>query len=97
MQMFSLIAAAILFMTAPGCGDDGGGGADTGVTPPRDTGTPPPRPDGGSTTGGERNPVCEVGTSAGEVAAPEHTMNLRGQTSWFASPVVADLDGDGTN
>jgi hypothetical protein len=38
-----------------------------------------------------------MGTSAGEVAAPEHVMNLRGQTSWFASPIVADLDGDGSN
>jgi hypothetical protein len=24
-------------------------------------------------------------------------MNLQGQTSWYASPVVADLDGDGKN
>lgn len=24
-------------------------------------------------------------------------MNLQGQTSWFASPVVVDLDGDGSN
>ncbi len=48
-------------------------------------------------TGGERNTVCAVGTSAGEVQAPEATMRLEGQTSWFASPVVVDLDGDGSN
>ena len=28
---------------------------------------------------------------------PEFVRNLAGQTSWFASPVVADLDGDGEN
>ncbi len=54
-------------------------------------------PAGGSATGGERNPVCAVGQSAGEVAAPRFWMNLPGQTSWYASPVVADLDGDGSN
>lgn len=51
----------------------------------------------GSTTGGMRNPVCEAGTSAGDVSAPTFVANLRGQTSWFASPLVVDLDGDGSN
>lgn len=50
---------------------------------------------GGSSTGGTRNPICEKGTSQGEVAAPQFVRHLEGQTSWFASPVVADLDGDG--
>ena len=31
----------------------------------------------------------------GEVARPQFVMNLEGQTSWYASPVVADLDNDG--
>ncbi len=57
----------------------------------------PPRPDGGSSTGGTRNPVCTTGTSAGEVQAPTFVRNLRGQTSWYASPVVVDLDEDGEN
>ncbi|HPY20730.1 MAG TPA: VCBS repeat-containing protein, partial [Polyangiaceae bacterium] len=52
---------------------------------------------GGGSTGGVRNPTCAKGTSAGEVQAPEFVMNLRGQTSWFASPIVYDLDGDGRN
>ena len=52
---------------------------------------------GGGGTGGTRNPTCEVGTSAGEVRAPEHRLVLPGQTSWYASPVVMDLDGDGKN
>lgn len=58
---------------------------------------PPPLPDGGSSTGGTRNPVCEAGTSSGEVQAPMFVRNLRGETSWFASAVVHDLDGDGSN
>lgn len=66
-------------------GCDGGGGADAG---PRDS---------GNTTGGPRNPVCEVGTSTGEVQAPLFVQNLRGETSWYASPLVIDLDGDGEN
>ncbi len=31
------------------------------------------------------------------MAAPRLLMNLPGQTSWYASPLVADLDGDGSN
>ena len=50
---------------------------------------------GGSTTGGTRNPVCEKGESAGEVKAPVFVRHQEGQTSWYASPVIADLDGDG--
>jgi len=53
--------------------------------------------DGGSSTGGERNAICAAGDPAGEVQAPVFVDNLRGQTSWYASPVVADLDGDGSN
>ncbi len=52
---------------------------------------------GGSSTGGERNPICAAGQSSGEVAVPRLMMNLPGQTSWYASPVVADLDDDGSN
>ncbi len=46
-------------------------------------------------TGGEVIPVCEAGQSEGDVQEPVHTMRLEGQTSWFASPLVYDLDGDG--
>ena len=52
---------------------------------------------GGSSTGGERNPICTSGQSRGKVVAPQFLMNLPAQTSWYASPVVADLDGDGSN
>jgi len=54
-------------------------------------------PKGGSTTGGTTNPTCEQGTSTGDVQEPVFWKNLRGQTSWYASPVVTDLDGDGAN
>jgi hypothetical protein len=50
----------------------------------------------GSTTGGTRNPICDAGSSAGEVQAPEFVRNLPGQTSWYAAPIVQDLDGDGS-
>jgi len=49
---------------------------------------------GGNATGGERNPVCNAGQSKGEVQQPQFVRNLDGQTSWYASPIAADLDGD---
>ncbi len=51
----------------------------------------------GDFTGGERNPVCDAGASPGEVAKPQLVKNLPAQTSWYASPVITDLDGDGRN
>jgi hypothetical protein len=50
---------------------------------------------GGSSTGGERNATCAGADSEGEVQEPVFVANLPGQTSWYASPVIADLDGDG--
>src|SRR5688572_4967011 len=73
--------AAALLLVAAGCGDD--------LKPRGPTGP-------GSTTGGTRNPTCEAGSSAGEVQAPEFVRNLEGQTSWYAAPIVHDLDGDGS-
>ena len=72
-----------------GCGGSGGGAdsaAGGGTTLPT-----------GNATGGVRNPVCTAGQSTGEVQAPVFRMKLNGQTSWYASPVLADLDGDGKN
>jgi hypothetical protein len=43
------------------------------------------------------NPRCGNGESSGPVQAPQLVRNIPGQTSWFASPVVIDLDGDGEN
>ncbi len=41
--------------------------------------------------------ICPLGTAGGPVQAPMFVTNLSGQTSWFASPVVYDLDHDGLN
>ncbi len=54
-------------------------------------------PQGGNATGGERNPVCKAGASKAEVSRPLFWKNLRTETGWFASPIVADLDHDGSN
>jgi hypothetical protein len=51
----------------------------------------------GSSTGGQTNPVCAAGVSAGDVQTPQFVRNLKGQTGWFASPIVADLDGNNAN
>ena len=40
-------------------------------------------------------PLCEAGDSTGPVQAPIFVRNLSGQTGWYASPLIADLDGDG--
>ena len=79
-----LLPACLLAALAVSCGGGGGGGG-TG------------NDGGGSSTGGTTNPVCAAGTSTGPVQAPQFVRNLPGQTSWFASPVVTDLDGDGHN
>jgi hypothetical protein len=49
-----------------------------------------------STTGGETNTVCAPGRSGTAVQEPLFVRNIHGQTGWFASPLVADLDGNGT-
>lgn len=70
-----------------GCGDHSSeGGPGVGSREP---------PAGGSTTGGTKTTTCSVGESPGEVQEPVLRQNLPGQTSWYASPVIQDLDGDG--
>ena len=67
------------------------GGCNNGGGPKRG------EPTGGNATGGPVAPQCDTGTSAGEVPEPVFWMNLSGQTSWYADPVVYDLDWDGTS
>jgi hypothetical protein len=85
------IGLICLAALAIGCGGGGGSGSDTAG------GGGESAPTEGNATGGERNMVCSAGQSTGEVRAPVFRMNLAGQTSWYAAPVVADLDGDGKN
>ena len=49
------------------------------------------------TTAATADQICPPGSSSGPVQAPVFVRNLTGQTSWFASPVVVDLDGNGAN
>ena len=87
--IFNPVCMISILIVLAGCGGGGGGSAGGSSS---GGGTPVL---GGNATGGDRNPVCAAGTSAGEVARPQFRMNLAGQTSWYASPVVADLNGDG--
>ena len=76
---------AIILTVTTNCG---GGGSSGSEEVPKS---------GGSATGGVRNPVCAEGQSSGEVERPQFVMNLPGQTSWYASPLIVDLDDDGNN
>ncbi len=73
---------------APTDGTSGDSGATTASTAGTSAGT-------AGTGGGGSGPVCDPGPAAGAVQAPEFRQNVPGETSWFASPVVVDLDGDG--
>ncbi|HVU02823.1 MAG TPA: VCBS repeat-containing protein [Polyangiaceae bacterium] len=79
-------------------GGDGGGPASGGAN--GGDGGKPSSTGGRANTpadGGPATPVCALGTSAGAVQKPTFVRNLSGETSWFASPVVVDLDHDGKN
>ena len=85
MKTWGRVRGVVLFLSfvaTTACSDKGNDGASR---------------DGGSSTGGERNAICAAGDSGGEVQEPIFIGNLGGQTSWYASPVIADLDGDGNN
>jgi hypothetical protein len=43
---------------------------------------------------GKTDPVCTAVTTGDPVQAPEFVRNISGQTGWFASPLVVDLNGD---
>lgn len=82
-----IVLLAFLTVSCGGGGGDGGGGSTAGS--------------GGQTisptsfTGGETNPVCLSGSSTGGVQVPQFVRNINGQTGWYASPVVVDLDANG--
>jgi hypothetical protein len=80
-------ALALFFGLLLSCGGSGGG---SGGNPSG------PGAGSGSSTGGEVTPVCTAGNSAGPVQTPVLQTNLSTQTSWFAAPLVIDLDNDGS-
>jgi len=43
------------------------------------------------------SPPCQPAGGSDPVQAPVFVRNLSGQTSWYASPLIADLDGNGSN
>jgi hypothetical protein len=87
-----MVAALALALTL-GCG--GGGSSSSSDSSGSSSGGD--NNSGGSATGGQTNPVCGAGESDGAVQAPVFVRNLDGQTGWFASPIVVDLDDDGDN
>ena len=89
---FGKFTGAILFLLSLSFGCSSGGSGGSGGA----SNNTPPSGGSGSSTGGLTNPVCTAGISTGEVQRPVFVRNLPGQTSWFASPVVADMDGDGS-
>jgi hypothetical protein len=77
---------AVLLFAALGCGES-----------KHDAGTTVTRPTSGANKSAVlRNPTCSSGTSSGAVAKPIFKRHLDGETGWFASPLVVDLDGDGS-
>lgn len=101
--------AIFLLSLIVGCSGGGGGGSGSGGSAHGGTtgsdgstgtsgGADPPSSEGGDgATGGLVTQVCVAGKSSGPVQRPVFVRNLSGQTGWFASPLVADLDGDGSN
>lgn len=84
LKLFGSLAWSLLLVLS--CGDDGAG---SGATHRRSA------PVGGNTTGGDIQPTCATLATQGEVAEPKYLMHIEGETGWYASPLVVDLDRDG--
>lgn len=88
-----------------GGGARGGTSAANGGAHPGDGGSNGANAGGASSRGGQSSltdgsvsetVACKVGTSAGAVKQPVFVRNLApGETGWFSSPAVVDLDGTG--
>lgn len=88
------------------CGDDGGAGPGSGgldgATASSSSGGGGNGGQDGSTTLADGATVasssCKAQGGAAPVAEPKLVRNIKtGETGWFASPAVVDLDGDGKN
>jgi hypothetical protein len=97
---FSLLAGSCLVVVGQlaGCSGDSGG-ASSGGTSSSGGGGGGAREDAGSTfADGAVAPTatCTSAGGAAKVAAPTFVRNLAaGETGWFSSPGLVDLDGDG--
>jgi hypothetical protein len=94
-SIFTAATAVLLAMFACG-GDDSSDGASSSGTASSSGGAS----SSGSTTlaDGSVAPTdaCKSENGTGAVAAPTFVRNVKtGETGWYASPAVADLDGDG--
>jgi FG-GAP-like repeat len=89
---FVIIAMAIALGVVFNCCSDDDGGSSGGPDGSVDGDT-----DGDGDSDIDVTPVCEAGDSTGDVQVPSLLMNLSGQTSWYAPPIIYDLDGDGQN
>ena len=49
-----------------------------------------------ASTASTGQPPCIPAGGGDPVQQPVFVRNLPGQTSWFAAPIVADVDGDGS-
>jgi hypothetical protein len=78
--------AAFAWVLIAACSDDA---SPPGTQPERDASV---FPDGSVTP----TASCKAETSSGPVQAPTFVRNVKaGETAWFSSPAIVDLDGDG--
>ncbi|MGO9834451.1 MAG: FG-GAP repeat domain-containing protein [Polyangiaceae bacterium] len=99
MRRVGAVKTGLVLIAFGACGGSGNHGAPAG-----EAGTSP-MVDGGQTMGEASvladgalasTPACAAGTSAGAVQKPTFLFNLApGETGWFSSPGVYDLNGDG--
>lgn len=88
-----VVAAAV----ACGGGSESEGGGASSVDDDDDDGGPAtdPSADGTGDSGEPPPPACMAGDAPGDLQAPMFVRNVPAETSWYASPVIVDLDGDG--
>jgi hypothetical protein len=80
-----LSLVGLFLVTVFGCGESK---SDTGIVASRPA-------TGANRIGAARNPTCPAAASSGAVGRPTFLRHIDGETGWFASPLLVDLDGDG--
>jgi len=90
--------AVVVVVMVPACADPGDasdGSTATGDSADDDAEVGPATNASADETGEPPPPACAPGSTPGELQAPTFVQNVPGETSWYASPLVVDLDGDG--